>query len=52
MNIADRYVRGTRWGTWRDTHFRIEGSGAAGLQASFLSDWSATTKQQIAAAEY
>ena len=51
MNIADRYVRGTRWGTWRDTHFRIEGSGAAGLQASFLSDWSATTKQQIAAAE-
>ena len=35
-----------------DTHFRIEGSGAAGLQASFLSDWSATTKQQIAAAEY
>ena len=49
MNIADRYVRGTQWGTWRDTHFRIEGSGAAGLQASFLSDWSATTKQQIAA---
>lgn len=27
MNIADRYVRGTQWGTWRDTHFRIEGSG-------------------------
>jgi len=52
MNIADRYVRGTEWGSWRDTHFRIEGSGAAGLQASFLSDWSATTKQQIAAAEY
>ena len=51
MNIADRYVRGTEWGSWRDTHFRIEGSGAAGLQASFLSDWSATTKQQIAAAE-
>ena len=25
MNIADRYVRGTQWGTWRDTHFRIEG---------------------------
>lgn len=47
MNVADRYVRGTRWGTWRDTHFRIEGSGAAGLQASFLSDWSATTRQHI-----
>ena len=52
MNIADRYVRGTRWGTWRDTHFRIEGSGAAGLQASFLSDWSATTKRHIAGPEY
>ena len=25
MNIADRYVDGTGWGTWRDTHFRIEG---------------------------
>ena len=52
MNIADRYVRGTEWGSWRDTHFRIEGSGAAGLQASFLSDWSATTKRHIAGAEY
>lgn len=47
MNIADRYLHGTRWGTWRDTHFRIEGGGVAGLQASFLSDWSATTKRQI-----
>lgn len=52
MNIADRYVRGTGWGTWRDTHFRIEGSGAAGLQASFLSDWSATTKCHISGPEY
>ena len=52
MNIADRYVRGTGWGSWRDTHFRIEGSGAAGLQASFLSDWSATTKQRIDGADY
>ncbi len=32
MNVADRYVRGTGWGSWRDTHFRIEGSGAAGLR--------------------
>ena len=52
MNIADRYVRGTQWGTWRDTHFRIEGSGAAGLQASFLSDWSATTKTHISGPDY
>lgn len=52
MNIADRYVRGTAWGTWRDTHFCVEGSGVAGLQASFLSDWSATTKRQVAGPEY
>ncbi len=52
MNIADRYLRGTAWGTWRDTHFRIKGSGVAGLQASFLSDWSATTKQNIAGPDY
>ena len=52
MNIADRYVRGTEWGSWRDTHFRIEGSGVAGLQIAFLSDWSATTKRHIAGPEY
>ncbi|MDE6623835.1 MAG: cardiolipin synthase [Alistipes sp.] len=48
MNIADRYLRGTSWGTWRDTHFRLEGGGTAGLQASFLSDWTATTRQRPA----
>ncbi|MDE5963141.1 MAG: cardiolipin synthase [Alistipes sp.] len=52
MNIADRYIDGPGWGTWRDTHFRIDGGGVTGLQASFLSDWSATTKQQIADAVY
>ncbi len=52
MNIADRYVKGTAWGSWRDSHFRIEGSGAAGLQASFLSDWTATTKRNIAGEAY
>ena len=52
MNIADSYLRGTTWGCWRDTHFRIEGSGAAGLQAVFLSDWSATTQQYLNGPEY
>ena len=47
MNIADRYVKGVAWGRWRDTHFKVEGRGVAGLQASFLSDWSATTKQDL-----
>ncbi|MCM1150900.1 MAG: cardiolipin synthase [Alistipes sp.] len=57
MNIADRYVLGIDRGDgrrerWRDTHFRIEGSGVAGLQASFLSDWSATTKQTVTGPAY
>ena len=52
MNVADRYVYGGGQGEWRDTHFRVEGSGAAGLQASFLSDWSATTRQQVSGPAY
>lgn len=52
MNIADRYVCGTGWGCWRDTHFRMEGGGVAGLQAAFLGDWSATTKQHLAGEAY
>ncbi len=57
MNVADRYVLGIERGNgkrerWRDTHLRIEGSGVAGLQASFLSDWSATTKQAVGGPAY
>ena len=52
MNIADRYVDGPGWGCWRDNHFRVEGGCVAALQASFLSDWSATTKQAITDAVY
>ena len=52
MNVADRYVHGSGQGEWRDTHFRVEGSGVAGLQASFLSDWSATTRQQVSGPAY
>lgn len=47
MNIADRYVDGVEWGCWRDTHFRLEGCGVAGLQSSFLNDWAATTKHRV-----
>ena len=52
MNIADRYLHGVSWGCWRDNHFRIEGGGVAGLQAAFLSDWSATTQQAVTDAAY
>lgn len=39
INIADRYVKGLKWGPWRDSHIRFEGSAVAGLQKIFLSDW-------------
>lgn len=40
MNIADRYIEGTKWGTWRDTHLRIQGPAVAALKLSFAIDWS------------
>lgn len=36
MNIANDYSINPHW---RDTHLRIKGQGALGLQASFLIDW-------------
>jgi len=39
MNIADRYVKGVKWGIWRDTHLRIEGKAVHALQTRFLLDW-------------
>ncbi|MCQ2192534.1 MAG: cardiolipin synthase [Paludibacteraceae bacterium] len=39
MNVADRYVEGSKWGEWRDTHLRIDGEAVHGLQRVFLSDW-------------
>lgn len=39
MNVADRYVDGLKWGIWRDTHARLEGSAVLELQKTFLEDW-------------
>lgn len=52
MNIADRYVKGTTWGVWRDTHFRFTGKGVHGLQSVFLIDWYVVTKDLIDAPVY
>lgn len=52
MNIADRYLKGTDWGMWRDTHFKIIGKGVHGLQAAFLIDWYVVSKQQLNNKEY
>jgi cardiolipin synthase len=39
VNIARRYLTGTRLGVWRDTHLRIEGEAVASLNAVFVRDW-------------
>ena len=39
INVKDAYVDGLEWGKWNDTHFKIEGAGAQGLQSVFLADW-------------
>lgn len=39
MNLAERYVKGVEWGTWRDTHLQIKGKAVHGLQTIFLLDW-------------
>ncbi len=39
MNIADRYITGGKFKSWRDTHLRISGPAASSLQYSFAVDW-------------
>ncbi len=52
MNIADRYVEGLKWGTWRDTHLRIEGPAVQGLQLQFAVDWNYECKEILAATQF
>ncbi len=47
MNIADRYINGTSWGSWRDTHFKFTGKGVQGLQSAFLLDWYVVSKKLL-----
>lgn len=39
MNLAQRYVKGHKGITWRDTHVKISGAAVYGLQRAFLVDW-------------
>ncbi len=51
MNIGQEHLDGGRdFDGWRDTHVRIEGEGAAVLQAVFLTDWHNATSEDIFAA--
>ncbi|MDL2247149.1 cardiolipin synthase [Bacteroides sp. OttesenSCG-928-J23] len=52
MNLAERYLKGFSWGTWRDTHLRIKGKAVHGLQTSFLLDWYFVDRTLLTASRY
>lgn len=39
MNIAMRYLKGTRRQAWRDTHLKVTGGAVYAIQRAFLVDW-------------
>ncbi|WP_425539830.1 cardiolipin synthase [Microaceticoccus formicicus] len=40
FNVGDEYLGlHKKFGPWRDTHIRIEGSGVLGLKVRFIKDW-------------
>lgn len=47
LNIADRYINGTKNGAWRDTHMRIVGPAVNMLQVTFLTDWYFVTRKKM-----
>ncbi len=47
LNIADRYLHGTKHGPWRDTHLKIQGTAVHMLQLTFLTDWYFATGIQL-----
>jgi cardiolipin synthase len=47
MNVADRYIDGGSFGSWRDTHVRVQGPIVASLQYSFAVDWTFMGRQLI-----
>lgn len=54
INISDKYDNRKKEKNnlfWRDTHMRIDGSGAYGLQHAFLCDWNFSSKQNLVISE-
>lgn len=52
MNLAERYLKGMSWGTWRDTHILLEGKAVHGLQTTFLLDWYFVDRTLISESRY
>ncbi|MGN1226921.1 MAG: cardiolipin synthase [Candidatus Cryptobacteroides sp.] len=47
MNIADRYLKGTKRGIWRDTQIRLEGTSVSLLNSVFVNDWSFVSNGEL-----
>ncbi|UOQ87142.1 cardiolipin synthase [Gracilibacillus salinarum] len=48
FNIGDEYLgQDKRFGYWRDTHLRIEGSAVKNLQTRFILDWNQASRHDI-----
>ena len=48
INIGDEYIgKNKKFGYWRDTHIRIEGTCVYMLQMIFLTDWYYNTKEVL-----
>ena len=52
INVKDEYIDGLPWGIWNDIHFKVEGSGASGLQSVFLADWYYASGEYLSSSEY
>ncbi len=47
FNVGDQYLgESKRFGNWRDTHGRIEGTASFTLQEIFIRDWNASVKDK------
>ncbi len=52
MNIALRYIKGTKKQRWRDTHLCIRGGAVYALQRAFLVDWYFVSRSLINSRQY
>jgi cardiolipin synthase len=48
FNVGDEYVgKNPRFGHWRDTHLRIQGSAVHFMQAQFMLDWNISSPAKL-----
>ena len=52
MNIAMRYLKGTKTQAWRDTHLLVRGGVVYALQRTFLVDWYFVDRTLVSGSAY